>query len=128
MKQFFCLFFVFVTISSFAQYNSATDINSFYKKDIPASADFKNILVYKNDSIFDKTLVFQNASKRFVNIENTLLDKITIYDALGKIQKAIVVLNNLENHVVDLSPFTKGIYFVVLESKNKMATRKIALR
>ena len=80
-----------------------------------------------DDSFFEKTVVHLNPSYRLLDIRNAVLDKISVYDILGQLQKAVVILTNREEHVIDLSQLSKGTYFIVLEKDNKEARRKIII-
>ncbi|WP_163407009.1 T9SS type A sorting domain-containing protein [Flavobacterium ajazii] len=89
-------------------------------------ADLQSNVPETEDLIFKETVVNQNATN-CLNIKNAVLDKVFVYDVLGKLQKTIVILTNKENHIIDLSQFSQGVYFIVLEKDNKTARRKIVL-
>jgi hypothetical protein len=80
-----------------------------------------------DDLLFEKTVVHLNPSYHLLNISNAILDKVSVYDILGQLQKAVVILTNKENHVIDLSHLPKGTYFIVLEKDDKNARRKIII-
>lgn len=123
MKNILLFFSVCFSVSNYGQ-NNSVKINS--KKET-STYPLKNILPGKDDSFFDQTLICPNPIKRKVSIKNAVLDKITVYDTLGQLQKAIVILTNKEDHVIDLSQLLKGTYFIVLEKDNKAARRKIII-
>ncbi|MCI9845702.1 T9SS type A sorting domain-containing protein [Flavobacterium pectinovorum] len=123
MKNILLILVLFFSISNYGQYNS---VDTTSKKETRAYY-LKNILPVKDDSFFDQTLIRSNPIKKCVNIKNAVLDKMTIYDTLGRLQKSLVFLNNTEYHTIDLSELSKGVYFVVLENKKKTAKRKIII-
>jgi len=123
MKNILLVLSICFSVSNYGQYNSVK-INS--NKGTNAN-HLKNILPAKDDSFFDQTLISSNPIKRQVSIKNAVLDKITVYDTLGQLQKSLVFLNNSEYHKIDLSELSKGVYFVVLENNNKTAKRKIII-
>lgn len=91
-----------------------------------SSEDLQNSLSETEDLIFNETVLHQNNTYG-LSIKNAVLDKVSIYDVLGKLQKTIVVLNDKENHIINISQFSRGVYFIVLEKDNKTAKRKIVL-
>ncbi|MEL1253710.1 T9SS type A sorting domain-containing protein [Flavobacterium sp. DGU38] len=90
------------------------------------SEDLQSNVNETEDLIFKEAVLHQNKANG-LSIKNAVLDKVSVYDVLGKLQKTIVVLTNKENHIIDLSQFSQGVYFVVLEKDNKTARRKIVL-
>lgn len=123
MKNILLVLSVCFSVLNYGQYNSVK-INS--KKETN-TYPLKNILPDKDDSFFDQVLICPNPIKRQISIKNAVLDRMTVYDTLGQLQKAIVVLTNKEDHVIDLSQLLKGTYFIVLEKDNKAARRKIII-
>jgi len=123
MKNILLVLSVCFSVSNYGQYNSVK-INS--KKET-STYPLKNILPAKDDSFFDQTLICPNPIKRKVSIKNAVLDKITVYDTLGQLQKSFVFLNNTKDHSINLSELSKGVYFIVLENENKTANRKIII-
>lgn len=123
MKNILLVLSIFFSVSNYCQHNSVK-INS--KKEINTYY-LKNILSEKDDSFFDQTLIYSNPIKKQVSIKNAVLDRMTVYDTLGQLQKSFVFLNNSESHTINISELSKGIYFVVLENNNKTAKRKIII-
>jgi hypothetical protein len=99
MKNILLILSVCFSVLNYGQYNSVK-INA--KKETNTYC-LKNILTAKDDSFFDQTLISPNPIKRRVSIKNAVLDKITVYDTLGQLQKSVVFLNNSEYHTIDLS-------------------------
>jgi len=123
MKNILLVLSVCFSVSNYGQYNSVK-INS--KKETNVYY-LKNILSAKDDSFFDQTLICLNPIKRQISIKNAVLDKITVYDTLGQLQKSVVFLNNTKDHSINLSELSKGVYFIVLENENKLSKRKIII-
>lgn len=123
MKNILLILSVCFSVSNYGQYNSVK-----MNPEKETNADyFKDILPAEDDSFFDQTLIYQNPIKKQINIKNAVLDRITIYDTVGQLQKTILFLNDSEYHTIDLSELPEGVYFVVLENKDKRAKRKIII-
>lgn len=123
MKNILLILSVCFSVSNYGQYNSVK-----MNPEKETNADYqKNILPAEDDSFFDQTLIYQNPIKKQINIKKAVLDRITIYDTVGQLQKTILFLNDSEYHTIDLSELSKGVYFVLLENKDKRAKRKIII-
>jgi len=123
MKNILLVLSICFSVSNCSQYNSMR-VNS---KKASNAYYLKNILPSKDDSFFDQTLIYPNPVKKQLKIRNAVLDRITVYDTLGQLQKSFVFLNNTKDHFINLFELSKGVYFMVLENENKMANRKIII-
>ena len=75
-----------------------------------------NIAIYPNPA--KETVYIKNKS-------NTNIDKITIYNVLGKqVFQTILKTINKQN-VIDVSNYVKGIYLIKLESEFGSTTKKL---
>ncbi len=63
--------------------------------------------------------------KFLVNAQDTLLDKISIYNMNGKLIKEIDATNQENTHEIDLSYIENGIYFVKVSNDYGTVTKKI---
>jgi hypothetical protein len=113
MKSIFLVFCLCLSVCNYGQYAKKGLSESFVSE--------------ADDSFFEKTVVYLNPSYRLLNISNAVLDKVSVYDILGQLQKTVVILTNKEEHVIDLSQLLKGSYFIVLEKDNKEDRRKIII-
>ncbi|MDR7212093.1 T9SS type A sorting domain-containing protein [Flavobacterium piscis] len=126
MKNLLLPLFLCFCVSNYGQYTTITETTLKFNKDI--TADYKEIGLHsKDDCLFANILINPNSVKGFVNIKNAVLDKITVYDNSGRLQKTFVILTNGEDHVMDLTQLSKGVYFIVLESGKTIAKRKIII-
>jgi hypothetical protein len=78
----------------------------------------------------DPWLIFPNPSTGILNISGTLADlkRVSVKNVLGQEVYSSSEINFAGNlFTVDLSAFTKGIYFVQLFGANAEITKKIAL-
>ncbi len=83
----------------------------------PGSASVKN-------STADHLRIFPNPTKDKIEIQyfdKQKIDKIEIYNLLGKLELST---NTGEDHLVDVSSLSKGIYFLKLITGNEMITKK----
>lgn len=77
------------------------------------------------DVVFDKTSIYPNPVKGQLHIDNIVLEKATVYDALGKLVKTTNFTNASSNNTIDLSNLTKGVYFIYLQSEGTSIAKKI---
>lgn len=79
------------------------------------------------DSVFDKTTIYPNPTKEELHINNVVLEKLTVYDALGKAVKTISFDTASNSNIIDLSVLSKGIYYLYLESEGAVTAKKIVV-
>ena len=103
-----------------------SDANWGSKKDLTMSYSESCTLGTFN-SFFEKTVIYPNPTRGMLNIKNAALDKVSIYNTLGQLQKTFVILTNTEEHAMDLSQLSKGVYFIVLENGKKITERKFIM-
>jgi Leucine-rich repeat (LRR) protein len=77
------------------------------------------------DVVSDKISVYPNPVKGQLHIDNIVLEKVTVYDALGKLVKTTNFSNASDSNTLDLGGLTKGVYFIYLQSEVANSTRKI---
>ena len=77
------------------------------------------------DSVFDKVAIFPNPTKGELHIDNIVLEKATVYDALGKLVKTTTFTSGANDNVIHLEGFASGIYFIYLESEGANTAKKI---
>lgn len=77
------------------------------------------------DVVSDKISVYPNPVKGQLHIDNIVLEKVTVYDALGKLVKTTNFSNASDSNTLDLGGLTKGVYFIYLQSEGANSTRKI---
>lgn len=89
------------------------------------STDCSSLKVENN--IFSAMDVYPNPTNGILNINNVILEKAILYDALGR-KANTKIFNNSQNNHLDLSNFPKGIYYLSLQSQSEVATRKIIIQ
>ena len=77
------------------------------------------------DVITDRIAIYPNPVKGQLYIDNIVIEKITVYDASGKLIKTTKFTNASDSNTIDLSNLTKGIYFIYLQSEGTSIARKI---
>lgn len=80
-----------------------------------------------NDAFFSTMEVYPNPTNGILNINNVFLEKAILYDALGRITST-KIFKNSQNNDFDLSSFSKGIYYISLQTQNATTVRKIILQ
>jgi Leucine-rich repeat (LRR) protein len=76
-------------------------------------------------SIFDKIAIYPNPTKGELHIDNIVLEKATVYDALGKIIKTTTFTSGANDNTLHLAGLPKGIYYLFLESEGANTAKKI---
>jgi Leucine-rich repeat (LRR) protein len=77
------------------------------------------------ESVFDKVVIYPNPTKGELHINNILLDKATVYDALGRLIKTTTFTTGNNDNVIHLAGLPKGIYYVYLESEGVNTAKKV---
>jgi Leucine-rich repeat (LRR) protein len=77
------------------------------------------------ESVFDKISIYPNPTKGELHITNIVLEKITVYDALGKLIKTVINTSGTKDNTIDLKGFPSGIYYIFLQSDGANTARKI---
>ena len=79
------------------------------------------------DVVFDKIAVFPNPTKGEIHIDNSIVEKATAYDALGKLVKTITFAKDSNHNTINLAGLPSGIYYIYLKSKEATIVKKIIL-
>lgn len=89
-----------------------------------------NLLGFENFASLDKIVISPNPSNGIFTISKnnqTTINNITIFDSNAKIIKSIDLNVILDTTAVDLSHYSKGIYFMEISNENEKVVRKIVL-
>lgn len=79
------------------------------------------------DVVFDRIALYPNPVKGQLHIDNIVLEKVTVRDALGKLIKTTKFTNGSTTNSIDLAGLAKGIYYVYLESDGANIAKKIVI-
>jgi Leucine-rich repeat (LRR) protein len=79
------------------------------------------------ESVFATVAVYPNPAKAMIHIDNVVLEKATIYNALGSKVQSNVFENANTNNTIDTSGLSKGIYFLYLQSAGATTAKKIVV-
>ena len=106
-----------------------TDVNNCISDTVYYSVSHTSI----NDELEDSFVLFPNPTTGIVNIEFVNFNKATkvkLFNVLGEIlaEKMVAKTDSKTNLKIDLSSFSKGIYFVEIESEKSIVNRKLILR
>ena len=77
------------------------------------------------DSVFDKVAIYPNPTQGELHVDNIVLEKATVYDAMGKLVKTTTFTSGANNNTIRLEGFPKGIYYIYLESEGANTAKKI---
>jgi Leucine-rich repeat (LRR) protein len=80
------------------------------------------------DSVFDKVAIFPNPTQGELHIDNIVLEKATVYDALGKLVKTTAFTSGAKDNTMHLEGFPSGIYYIYLESEGANTAKKIIVK
>ena len=81
----------------------------------------------KDEVLNNNIHIYPNPSSGIFNIEfnETLAQKVTVYDAIGKVVYENMTDTNSTNVRIDISEFTTGMYFVKINAREKVIIKKI---
>ncbi|HEY6144346.1 MAG TPA: T9SS type A sorting domain-containing protein [Flavobacterium sp.] len=77
------------------------------------------------ENVFNTIAVYPNPVKGDLHIDNSILEKATVYDALGKLVKTTKFAEGSTNNSINLAGLPSGIYYVYLESQGATIVKKI---
>jgi hypothetical protein len=128
------------SINNFQLFNSCYTSNGFYlrlqvrlstnqyivefdQKYISWTNCFDDNEVTENRSSLEKTVeLYPNPSSNIITISN-VDELIGIYNNIGQ-NMVVGVTESYENKIIDISILPDGVYFVVIQNKNKLTTKK----
>ena len=96
-----------------------------FYKDVTAIFSTDCSLLGIEDSVFDKITIYPNPTKRELHIDNVILEKATLYDALGKLVKTTTFTSGAKDNTIHLEGFPRGIYYIYLKSEGANTAKKI---
>jgi Leucine-rich repeat (LRR) protein len=79
------------------------------------------------DVVFDKIAVYPNPTKGEIHIDNCVVEKARMYDALGKLVTTKTFTEGSNNNTLNLAGFPRGIYYIYLESAGATSVKKIVV-
>jgi Leucine-rich repeat (LRR) protein len=97
------------------------------KKDATASYNTTCSSLGIQETIFDKISLYPNPTQGELHIDNVLLEKATLYDALGKLLKTTKFASPTASNILNMQAFSKGIYYLFLESEGANAVKMIVV-
>ncbi|WP_426484432.1 T9SS type A sorting domain-containing protein [Flavobacterium sp. 2] len=107
---------------------SYSTLNWSAAKDISAKYSATCGTLTVEESIFSSITIYPNPSSGTVNIDNIDLEKITVYDTLGKLVKTATFKTGITNHSIDLNELPRGVYYIFLETNGTHIVKKIVLQ
>lgn len=81
-----------------------------------------------SETTFDKIAVYPNPVKGELHIDNSPLEKATVYDALGKLITTTKFTKNTTNNNINLAGLKNGIYYIYLENEGATIVKKILVQ
>lgn len=106
-------------VYSNANWSAAKDITTIYSK--------TTCTLGLANSIFNNTTLYPNPTKGQLHINNVVLEKVTVYNTLGKLIKTTSFTSGSNDNTINLAGLPKGIYYLYLQSQGITTTRKIAV-
>lgn len=82
-------------------------------------------IVRDTETVFDKITVYPNPAKGELHIDNSTLEKATVYDTLGKLITTTKFTNGSNNNTINLAGFRSGLYYLYLENEGATIVKKI---
>ncbi|PXY41744.1 hypothetical protein DMB65_07315 [Flavobacterium cheongpyeongense] len=94
-------------------------------KDITATYSLSCSTLGIKETAFDKIAVYPNPVKGELHIDNSTLEKASVYDTLGKLITTTKFANGLNNNTINLAGLQNGIYYIYLENEGATIVKKI---
>ena len=95
------------------------------KKDATATYSTSCSSLGITETVFDKIIVYPNPTQGEIHIDNSIFEKATVYDVLGKLIKTARFANNSNHNTINLAGSLSGIYYIYLESEGTTIVKKI---
>jgi hypothetical protein len=96
-------------------------------KDITATYSSTCSKLGIEDSVFNKIVISPNPTKGELHINNVVLEKATVYDALGKLLKTATFTSGTKDNTMHLEGLPSGIYYIYLEGEGANTAKKIII-
>jgi N6-adenosine-specific RNA methylase IME4 len=103
-------------------YSNANWLN---KKDATASFNLSCPSLGTVETVFDRVAIYPNPTKGELHIDNIVLEKATVYDALGKLVKTATFTSGAKDNNMHLEGIPSGIYYIYLEGEGANTAKKI---
>lgn len=79
------------------------------------------------DIAFNTVSIYPNPAKGELHIDNITLEQATIYDALGHKIKTVSFDSTITNNTIELLNYSKGMYYLYLQSQGETTVKKIMI-
>ncbi|WP_163411587.1 T9SS type A sorting domain-containing protein [Flavobacterium ajazii] len=79
------------------------------------------------ETVFEKMSLYPNPTQGELHIDHIVLEKATLYDASGKLLKTTKFTNASQSNTLNMEAFSKGIYYLFLESEGTHTVKKIVV-
>ena len=99
--------------------------NTNWNKDATATYSLNCPSLGIAETVFGKIAVYPNPAKGELHIDNSTLEKATIYDTLGRLITITKFTNGSNNNTINLAGFRSGIYYIYLENEGATIVKKI---
>ncbi|OOV19615.1 T9SS type A sorting domain-containing protein [Flavobacterium sp. LM4] len=96
-------------------------------KDATATYSLSCSTLGTKETTFDKIAVYPNPVKGELHIDNTVLEKATVYDTLGKLITTTKFTNGSNNNTINLAGLRSGLYYLYLENEGATIVKKIII-
>jgi hypothetical protein len=96
-------------------------------KDVIATYKTNCTALGVEDNIFDKITIYPIPTKDELHFDNIVLEKATVYNALGKLVKTNTFVSGATNNTINLAGMPRGVYYVYLHSEGATTAKKIVL-
>jgi hypothetical protein len=94
-------------------------------KDITASYSASCPSLRIEETIFDKIAVYPNPAIGQLYIDNIVLEKVTVYNSLGKFIKTTKFDKVSTNNTINMAGLPSGLYYIYLQSQGDTKVEKI---
>ncbi|CAD0000396.1 T9SS type A sorting domain-containing protein [Flavobacterium chungangense] len=79
------------------------------------------------ETVFEKMSLYPNPTQGELHIDHIVLEKATLYDASGKLLKTTKFTSATQSNTLNMEAFSKGMYYLFLESEGTHTVKKIVV-
>ncbi|MBF4519047.1 T9SS type A sorting domain-containing protein [Flavobacterium sp. ANB] len=79
------------------------------------------------ETVFEKMSLYPNPTQGELHIDHIVLEKATLYDASGKLLKTTKFTSATQSSTLNMEAFSKGMYYLFLESEGTHTVKKIVV-
>lgn len=94
-------------------------------RSVPVWFEFEIVIIDVADHLSSKLKLYPNPAGEFLNVEGEQISKVEITDISGRVVLSNVYSTSVTNTTIDISSLSGGMYFVTINTGDKIISREI---